>query len=381
MGLQASASNSDLFLNCQRPFDPDVELDERDSTLAMNYGSAFAEVMAEYRRKGKLPSLFVHAVAARWKLDVDSEGDLANHTSRAWSFWKAWTTDNLLKKKLKIVRVETPMATYLGKRRQEALSSTDKTPRLEVATRETKLDLETHHYDLDENEIGGTPDVCLTSEDKKIRVVSDDKTGEDRAMLYANPAGMGQLKTLALMTDATHVAVFHSPRSGGSDAIYLDPITPKELVEHHAALRKALSRVGDGSMRPGPWCRRCPAKGSCPTQYGELAVHTGSLVKKFAGGPISLKDGVDRGLFVQTWSQLEKLAKLAREQIKEEVREGAVYETPSGHVLTLTEVKRENISLKSIREALGKPAGEEEIERLRKLGAIKEITWEEMRAR
>jgi len=374
MGLQISASNSDLFLNCQRPFDPEVELDEREATDAMNYGSAFAEVMAEYRLRGKLPSLFVHNVAAKWKLDTDSEGDLAAHTSRAYALWKEWQLQGPLDR-LKVVRVETPMATFLG-----ATKATAK--KLAVQTRETKLDLETHHYDLDANEIGGTPDVCLTSDDKKIRVVSDDKTGEDRAMVYSSPKDMGQLKTLALMTDATHVAVFHSPRSGGSDAIYLDPITPKELAEHHAALRLALSRVGDGSMRPGPWCRYCPAKSSCPTQYGELAVHTGALVKKLSGaGAIQLSDGVDRGLFVQTWSQLEKLAKIAREQIKEEVAAGEVYECPDGRVLTLTEVKRENISLKSIREALGKPAGEAEIERLRKMGAIKEITWVEMRAK
>jgi hypothetical protein len=371
MGIQISASNSDLFLNCQRPFDPEVELDARESTDAMNYGSAFAEIMAKARSsKGLIRwSEIVSGAIARWGITGDDVGNIMVHVQRAFAYWSSWVSGaNPLKKKFTIVRVETPMATFLGED--------------SVTTRETKLDLETHSYDLDANEIAGTPDVCLATDGKSpVRVVLDDKTGEDRALLYASPASMGQLRTLALMTDATHVAVFHSPRSGGSDDIYLDPISPKELAEHHAALRKALARVGDGSMRPGPWCNRCPAKLTCPTQYGELAVHTGALVKKLAGGgAVQLKDGIDRGLFIQTWSQIAKLAELARDQIKEEVRAGAVYETPDGKTLELSTKSRENISLKSIREAFGK-AGEEELERLRKAGAIKKIEWEEMRPR
>ena len=169
---------------------------------------------------------------------------------------------------------------------------------------------------------------------------------------------------------------------GGSDSIYLDPISPKDLAKHHAALRFAMSRVGDGNLRPGQWCKYCPARSNCPANYGEMVTATTKSVAALAKVNLgSLSETVDRGVFTHTWRNLEKMAKIARDLIKEEVRAGAVYEEPGGGVLKLVQKKRENISLTSIREALGKKAGEEEIERLRKLGAIKVIEWEEMNSR
>ena len=376
MGSQISASNTDLFLGCQRPFDPSVELDERDANDAANYGSAFAEAMA-FARQQKSPSLawtkIIPLAVQKWNLEKEDGVNLKAHIQRAFEFWAKWRDgENPLKQKLTVVRVETPMAAHLSESKGK----------LATVTRETKLDLETHTYDLDEGEIGGTPDVCLTDASKKIKIVSDDKTGEDRQGFYANPVGMGQLRTLALMTNATHVAVFHSPRSGGSDSIYLDPISPKELTSHHAALRLAMSRVGDGSLRPGPHCKYCPAKSSCPANYGEMVTATtksvAALTKVNLG---SLSETVDRGVFTHTWRSLEKMAKIARDLIKEEVRAGAIYEEPSGKILTLSSKKKRDISLKSIREALGEKAGEEEIARLTKIGAVREIEWEELSAR
>jgi hypothetical protein len=373
-GLQTSASNTDLLLGCSRPFDPAVELDDREATVEMRYGSAFAEIMA-MRSRLKLPTPNEYEdVLKRWGLFGTEDHDrLVGHTLRAWKYLKGWIDgDNPLKTKFKVVRVETPMATYLGASGKKLVTT----------TRETKLDLETHTYDLDEGEIGGTPDRTLASADQKIRIIMDDKSGEDRAMVYANPSAMGQLRTLALQTDATHVAVFHSPRSGGSDSIYLDPISPKQLADHHAALRLAMSRIGDGSLRPGKWCSYCPARGSCPANYGEMVTATTKSIVALSGmGLGSLSETVDRGVFTHTWRNLEKMAKIARDLIKEEVRAGAVYDEPDGRTLQLVEVKRESLSMTSLREALGKKAGDEEIERLRKLGAVKEVVYEELRAR
>jgi PD-(D/E)XK nuclease superfamily protein len=372
VGSQISASNTDLFLGCQRPFDPEVELDERDSTPEMNYGSAFAETMATYATKsaGAKEAL---AIAEKWKLGDEDLDRFTGHTIRAWNYLRNWLTgDNPLKRKFKIVRVETPMATHLSEQKGK----------LVTVTRETKLDLESHHYDLDEGEIGGTPDRTLVSADGKVKIVMDDKTGEDRQGFYANPSGMGQLRTLALQTDATHVAVFHSPRSGGSDSIYLDPMPTKELASHHSALRLAMSRVGDGSLRPGPHCKYCPARGSCPANYGEMVTATAKSVSALTKVNLgSLSETVDRGVFTHTWRNLEKMAKIARDLIKEEVREGALYEEPfGGGTLKLLPKSKREISLKSIREALGEKAGAEEIERLTKIGAVRTIEWEELRA-
>jgi hypothetical protein len=374
MGLQVSASNTDLLLNCQRPFDPAVELDEREATLEMSYGSAFAEIMA-MRRKLKLPTPSEYEeILSHRQIKGEDYDRLIGHTTRAWDAWKSWAAGrNPLGIKLKIVRIETPMATHLD------VSGAGKCL---TETRETKLNLETHTYDLDEGEIGGTPDVCLKSADGKIRIVSDDKTGQDRALNYNSPSTMGQLRTLALMTDATHVAVFHSPKGGSTDDIFLDPIGPKELAKHHADLRLAMSRIGDGSLRPGKWCSYCPARGSCPANYGEMVTATTKSVSAMTKLNLgSLSETVDRGVFTHTWRNLEKMAKIARDLIKEEVRAGAVYDEPDGRTLQLVEVKRESLSMTSLREALGKKAGDEEIERLRKLGAIKEVCYEELRAK
>jgi Protein of unknown function (DUF2800) len=372
MGLSVSASVTDLLLQCQRPFAPDTEI-EKDVGDAANYGSAFAELVADaLTGADKKRQYGPEAVAEKWDIAKEAEA-LEAHAVRAVVFLKKWIAgDNPLKTKLKIVLAETPMATYLG-------------PKGEVVTWEAKLDLETHTYDLDENEIGGTPDLLLKSADGKIHLVIDHKSGQDRDLSeaeFANPSTMGQLRTLGLMTSATHVGVFFSPRGRAQDDLYVDPISAKELAEHHAALRTAMARIGDGYLRPGKQCRYCDARPSCPANYGEMVTATAKSVTAMTKLNLgSLSESVDRGVFTHTWRNLEKMAKIARDMIKEEVREGARWEEPDGKVLTLTEVKRESLSMTSIREALGKPAGDAEIERLRKLGAVKEVIFEELRAK
>jgi hypothetical protein len=374
MGSQISASNTDLFLGCQRPFDPEVELDDREVGDAANYGSAFAELIAKGLQK---QAVNPKKIVEQWEIDNEESLVLFAHAARATTFLKKWIAgENSLGIKFRIAKVETPMATRID------VSGAGK---LLTETRETKLDLESHVYDLDNNEIGGTPDLCLKSLDGRVRVVIDHKSGQDRDLgeaEFANPAEMGQLRTLGLMTDATHVGVFFSPRGREQDDLYLDPIGPKVLAEHHAALRLALSRVGDGSLRPGSHCKYCPARGSCPANYGEMVTATAKSVSALTKINLgSLSETVDRGVFTHTWRNLEKMAKIARDLIKEEVADGAIYEEPDGKILTLVTQKRESLSMTSIRDALGKPAGDAEIERLRKLGAIKAVEYTELRTK
>jgi PD-(D/E)XK nuclease superfamily len=376
MGIQVSASRTDLFLACPRPFDPEIEPDSREDedTSKADYGSAVHELVTDQKSS-------TDEVLAKWGISTEESLLAVAHASRAIKYLKSWLAgENPFKLKFKIVRVETPLATYLGDSG-------------EVETRESKFDPETHHYDLDENEIGGTPDWVLVSLPEKgkgkkvqpeIRLVLDLKTGDFHSNEFASPSKMGQMRTLALQTGATHVGIFYSARTGGSDALYVDPISDEALGDHHLTMRGAQALVGSGFMRPDPTrqCRYCPVRGSCSATVGEVVRETSALVKRLDGsGALRLEQSIDRGAFHQIWSNMEKLAKIVRDQTREEVREGAVIERPDGKVLTLSEVRRESLSMTSIREALGKAAGDEEIERLRKLGAVKEVCFEELRAK
>lgn len=58
------------------------------------------------------------------------------------------------------------------------------------------------------------------------------------------------------------------------------------------------------------------------------------------------------------------------------MKSGAVIETREGKVLAIQTQNYETLSKKSVLEALGKVAGEKELARLRKKGAIREATRE-----
>ena len=84
-------------------------------------------------------------------------------------------------------------------------------------------------------------------------MVVDYKTGvyED----YSDPL-TPQMLTLALQTRADAVAILHTPRMG-IPVVYASEATPDLIDAHRMRLIRALFRIGDGSMRPGHWCRWC----------------------------------------------------------------------------------------------------------------------------
>src|SRR5580704_1250358 len=342
---QLSASKTDLFLQCQRPFADDTpEPDEDDRPkAARDYGTQFHKALEVW-------------VSGHGHID---DPKVIAHAKAAMVFLQNWMT-NYPSGPLNVIWTEKHLATRLLKSG--------------IKTRACEFDEATHTYALRLGEIGGTGDLLVQNE--KTRIIIDYKTGTSKN--YSNPK-TGQMLTLALMTNANAVAIFHSP-PGGLPVIYEEPVTKEELQAHAKALRLQRARVGDGSLRPGPECRYCPVKGTCPTQHGELLVQTTALVRKTLGAG-GLTQEIDRGVFYPMLGKLEKLAKLAREQIKEEVEMGEVYETPDGKTLTIVSVEgRESISKKSILEAMGEKEGGEMLNLLRAKGAIKESSWTELRA-
>jgi hypothetical protein len=241
-------------------------------------------------------------------------------------------------------------------------------------TMPTRFDVETHTYHLAPSQMGGTSDIVLSNWDQ--RLVADYKTGEGKD--FSNPK-TGQMLTLAIAEDAAEIAIVHSPRAG-IPVVYAAPVTTDEKEAHRKKLRIALQKIGDGSLRPGPECKYCPARLGCPAHYEELARKTWALVKTLAPLPVSQIE-VDLGRFHQLWPGLERLAKVVREDIRERVKAGEVIERPDGKTLAVNTVTREVLSKTSILEAMGKKRGEKMLESLRQAGAITTTTYEELRAK
>jgi hypothetical protein len=356
MGLQDTASKTGLLLECQRPFSDEVEIEPDEPGEAARYGSAWHEGLS-LRAKGK--TVKPNALAEKWEVSGDG---LGRHIDDAWKKTESW----IAKERLRIIQVETPQASLVSCRWQGPI---------DVKTRPVAFDEAEHQYDLEEGEFGGTPDLVLEGESYskkgKRRVVLDYKSGAEVSPDPKTP----QLLSLSVMVDASRVAIMHYPKTS-LPVIYADDVSSGMRADFARHRMQARARIGDGSLRPGPWCRRCPARDGCPAQHGELLEKTVALVQSAGALGLSL-EGVDVGAFHQTWSQIEKLVKVARDQIKERVAEGEVFERPDGKVLTLQQTRPyETVSMSSIREALGDQKASKEIERLRKLGVLRQVNPE-----
>jgi hypothetical protein len=130
MGLQVTASQTDLFLNCQRPFDPAVELDEREFHEGAAYGTRGHKAVAELLRGKEVsdPELKAHAIRSVKAIEANYPG-----------YTKA--------------DIEVPLATEIDTYYEE----------IDIETRYADFTEEGHHYDLRPKEIGGTPDLVLTN--------------------------------------------------------------------------------------------------------------------------------------------------------------------------------------------------------------------------
>lgn len=389
MGVQPSASRTELLLACPRPFDPETQADPDISGEPGRYGSAFHQVVAVCLGTSKKPL----EKTARYAREVDraaiafdvkgAREELAGHVKSSVKVFRNW----LAREKLKVAQVESAYAVAPksnGAWTVRAIPPYD----------------ESHRYKIGRDELPGTIDLVATSANRRRVVVIDHKTGGGDTEEFARPILVPQMRTLGLAVTGkgvvgkvrSELGIFHADRRG-LPALYAEPYEPRDQKAHAKALYRALRRIGTGFLRTGPQCERCKARDTCPAKAAELlGASTMTLVASantLAVEPVDPKeilapreDGLtaeDRaGALYDLLKRFRKLEKAASDEIKRLVRGGAVIETREGKVLAIQTQCSETLSKKSVLTALGKVAGERELKRLRAKGAIYETTSEKL---
>lgn len=392
MGIQPSASKTDLLLQCPRPFEAATEISIDEASAAARWGSAahavlYGFALAKIDKDNPNASIrvrpppWVEPTAALKKYNLPSDRaaavELLEHCKNTWTTVCDWMNgENPWRQKFRVKAAEQSLALYVPR----AGKPTEVLP--------VDLDEENHVYNWPVGDqrfmIGMTIDIELTScTDDFRRVILDYKTGITSAIEFQTPAELPQMRTLALATHANAVGIVHCPLSQ-TPKIYVEEIDAAAHESRRKALRRALLAVDNppGAMRVGPACKWCPARDNCPTQTADLLAKAASLAKRIAGAPIEpLTSEVDRGVFIELSRKLEKLFKIGRDEIAEEIRNGAIYENREGKPYKLATRQRRNLSLKSIVEAYGRVEGEAKIAELEKDGAVTTSEWEELTAR
>ena len=363
--LQATASKSDLLLNCQYPFGPEAEIEERETSEAAEYGTAFHKWM-----------YFEMVVRPRGQLSSPCPPEFAQHISDSAKVLRKWMSgENPWKTAFRVVSGETHRATRFR------VSG--------VTSRECDFDESSHTYALKPGEMGGTDDLLLESDyaegyshkaggTPRVRVVLDYKSGsyED----YSDPKSLPQMLTLALQTAADGIAILHTPKDG-LPVVYSVEVSSSELVAHAKKLRRALARIGDGSLRPGAHCKYCPAKPGCPTNNTEVAKAGKALLRLAGAGTSLVFPDIDLGKVHQLLPQADKLFATLRSELRERVRSGEVIERPDGKTLELVTHTEERISKKAFVDALGAAKAERRFEKLRAEGVLVKTEVEQLRAK
>jgi PD-(D/E)XK nuclease superfamily protein len=380
MSLQPTASRTELLLACPRPFDPTLESEPDLPGEPARYGSAFHQILAAalrgsakkpLERSDRYPKEVDRAAAA---YDVKgAREELAGHVRSSVKVLRNW----LEHEKLEVADIESAYSVRPnadGTWKAGAILPHD----------------DDHRYIVDAGEVPGTVDLIAQSANGKRLVVIDHKTGwEDEG--FARPSTIPQMRTLGLVArvfkGSAEVGIFHADRQG-LPAMYAEPYEAVEQRAHATELHRALTLIGSGFLRPGAACKRCPARLACPAHAADLlAESTASLVTSANAlavepirGPLAPDTGasveVRAGSLYDLTKKFRALDKAAHEEIKRLVKSGVVIETREGGVLTLRTQSYEVLSKKSVIEALGKVAGERELGKLRKKGAIREATRE-----
>src|SRR5260221_124409 len=391
MGLQPSASRTALLLACPRPFDPGLEADRDDPGEPARYGSAFHQVIAAclrapagkpLERADRYPKEVDRAAAA---YDVRRAADeLAGHVKSSVGVLRNW----LKRESLEVAEVEEA---YGVRPREDGFWK----------ARVILPHDDEHHYTVDPGELPGTVDLVAVNANKTRAVVVDHKTGSGESDGFARPSSIPQMRTLGLVgggnndvrgyMPAIEVGIFHADRRG-LPLIYSEPYEPVVQSAHTVELHAALGRIGQGFLRPGPHCTRCPTRLTCPAQAADLlAESTSALVasaNKLAvepivgplvpAGALTLPVEERASVLYELLRKFRKLEEAGSAEIKRLVKAGVVIETREGKVLAIHTDSYETLSKKGVLEALGKVAGERELARLRKKGAIREAKRERL---
>lgn len=393
MGWQPSASKTEVFLLCPRPFDPAIEAEPDEPGEPARYGSGFHAVIAACLRSPKKKLLEKNSAAyarvvdrAAKEFDMkDAKAELASHVKSSVKVLRNWLT----REKLEVVEVEKAYAVW---------------PKADGGwvARPTEPHDEDHVYKIARGGMPGTVDLIAMNANRKRTVVLDHKTGvyeswfaNDETVTFARPTTIGQMRTLGLVGSSLHgeVAIFHADRKG-LPMVYSEPYEVSDQRAHAKELHAAFQRIGQGFLRPGEYCKRCPTRVGCPARAAHLLVESTAVLVEAANkvalepvdpnalcvlptepppaGMIEMRAGALYDLL----KRFRELEKAGSAELKRLVRGGAVIETRDGKVLALQTQTFETLSKKSVIEALGKVAGEKELARLRKKGAIRESTRE-----
>lgn len=360
MGLQPTASKSELLIGCARPFSPETDTPHEEPGYAAKYGSALHELLY-LGLGGKLSKQLAGDIAVKWGLDFDSCNELWPHAARAVVVLNEWLSGhNPWGARYMVTGAEKHLAIKVGVHG--------------VTSRETAFDEATHTYELASREIGGTYDLLLEAPNPGVapkRVVLDYKTGSGFYDDYQRPSRLPQMRTLALATGAAAVAVLHTPRDAPS-VVYTEEIGEPILAHHAKLLRAAMRRIGDGSMRPDGYCKYCPARAGCPAFDGELLKSAGALVQTVVAHPLA--ENVDPGQFHMLLTEMSRLVDRGREALKARVKQGEIIQRPDGRVLVMRpRAGYESASKSGFERQLGKAAAEKLMTKLRKMGALEQV--------
>lgn len=365
-------SKTDRLLACAFPWGREVNAEE-DVGQPARFGSAFHELFA----MNKSPSRRTIAkVARKWAKDDDVDAnELEARFLAAKPVLDRWLKgDNAWRIDFRRWCIEREIGL--------AYNYADDTAR-----RIRPPDEVTHVYhDARENEFPGAADLLAWPQlDEFIRgvrripqtvLILDHKSG----FVVPQPSQSGQLKSLALaacrLTGATRAIVGFPHAPGDSRPVVLaDELSLDELEAHRDALRNAFSRIGDGSLKPGEWCKYCPAMGICPAHANALSELRGSSSELLSPEDVG-RAHEKLQLFRSKFKQYDALITA---ELRVFVRHNGACPRPDGGVVDLVERSYESLSKSSIIRALGPLKGGREIRRLEKLGCVEENKRLELR--
>lgn len=368
-------SKSDVLLNCGFPFGAGVIVPkDRSDTIESKFGTAYHLIAASLLERKPLPEAaklakYVHAK------DVPLLVKRAQYVHKGLVKW--------------LGKNEFGYNFNASKRRlvEKAVGFDPKTG----AVRLMRASDDDHVYkDRVPGEIPGTSDLAIL--ERGTLLVLDHKTGippetkSDQNMTLAAALRMLWLK---YGVKRIVVAIHHVPREGGPATVYAEEVTVAEVQAHARALYERLARVDDGWLRPGPWCKYCPAKAICPAENAEL-LNTArdllpALVTKAAA--LSLASNGNAGLTRQErFGHVHQLIEVydelrgkVDERLRIELAEIKTGVRPDGQLVEFIPKMVERLSKGTLERQLGKLAAARELNRLRKLGGLEKKEQLEMR--
>lgn len=387
MGLQPTASRSALLLQCPRPFDPEVEPPENEAEnaatrrrdAAARYGDAFHAIAeramkklakrADRTSRGWLraPEAIVDRICDKRGIPQTQRLDLVKHATAALQELVVW-----LEGKNPFERDFLAPGAELATEQSYALM-----PGSWAATSEPP-DSETHVYpDLEKGEVGMTIDLEIWGPDWSLFL--DYKSG--RLGDWSSPSLVPQMRTIGLMAERrVYLGVLDANRQTGIPAVYGDEYEPEERQKHERTLKKALRLIGSGYIRPGPECKYCVVRSSCPAMSIDLVQTSTTLIEAATGGmEIVAKDKsltvAERlGKFHQLKGVILRLFDRVdpdmRRGVEDILAKGGFVVRPDGKLLDFDERMVERLSKQTFIDAVGKAEAERWFKRLRRLGIL-----------